>query len=796
MDTVKEQLKKLPKEKLTECIDKNLNNLGISLGELNEYNEKKFSQNKEDYKAVYPKSPTITHSDGKTYITNLKVLLAQNLYTGNKMIKLTDKLSKQLKIPEPPISWYISEKFDGIRAIWDGEKFVSRGQKVFTYVPEFFVRLMPPGIALDGEIWIGRNKFKEASRLSTLKIGSSRNQKQIDDLWRGKDEESCVKYMVYDLPASIEPFEIRMNFLEQIIKDRTYVWNEIEENVSKCPIRLTQQTKIKSMEQLINTYKTLTSVGAEGVMLRAPNSPYEPKRSKYLLKYKIKEDSEAIVRGYTKGTGKYSGLLGSLDCELIIDNEPSGVMFNIGTGFTDKDRTEYNNPKSSLYIPIGSIVSFSYMELSEDSVPRHPVYRGIRDDFKLKERIDKSNQSNESNQSNQSNQSNESNESNETIANDEEPKDYKQTIIDTFKILIKNEETQKELNWQFKRKSYKQVVDILSASPSTAGVYSVKDALQILRDGGSKLQGEEAYFIKNGEYKSRSIQKINEIIKTGKLSRATEIQDDPKVQAITELTKIPEIGPSKAEALYEKGITTIAELNNAYLTNSNIINAKQAIGLKHYEDLEKRISREEMDKWNLFFKNIFNETVNQLEKKNKNKNENENESYSKIQLVGSYRRGAETSGDIDILITSQDTTFGKKLMTKFIKNLLLTDKMDESLIFSSGTTKFMGLGKIETTSFYRHIDIFYYSQKEYPFALLFSTGSGQFNIEMRADAIKKGYSLSEKELKYTNGTPVTEEDYESDIKKSYPTEEKDIFDFLGIKYVEPKDRQSGTIINK
>jgi len=141
------------------------------------------------------------------------------------------------------------------------------------------------------------------------------------------------------------------------------------------------------MKQLIDTYKLLTSQGAEGVMLRAPNSPYETKRSKYLLKYKIKDDAEAIVRGYTMGTGKYKGLLGSLDCELILDQKPSGVMFNIGTGFTDKDRTEYNNSKSSLYIPIGSIVSFSYMELSEDSVPRHPVYRGIRDDFTIKQTL-------------------------------------------------------------------------------------------------------------------------------------------------------------------------------------------------------------------------------------------------------------------------------------------------------------------------------------------------------------------------------------------------------------------------
>ena len=120
-------------------------------------------------------------------------------------------------------------------------------------------------------------------------------------------------------------------------------------------------------------------------------------------------------------------------------------------------------------------------------------------------------------------------------------------------------------------------------------------------------------------------------------------------------------------------------------------------------------------------------------------------------------------------------------MTNFIKELLRTDNLDSSLVFSSGTTKFMGLGKIDT--YYRHIDIFYYTEKEYPFALLFSTGSGQFNIEMRADTIKKGYSLSEKELVYRDNTKVTEEEYMSDIDKPYPTTEKDIFDFLGLKYI-------------
>ena len=73
-------------------------------------------------------------------------------------------------------------------------------------------------------------------------------------------------------------------------------------------------------------------------MLRAPGSPYELKRSKYLLKYKIKEDSECIVREYILGDGRLKGLLGSLKCELLIDSKPSGIFTQIGTGLTDSQR--------------------------------------------------------------------------------------------------------------------------------------------------------------------------------------------------------------------------------------------------------------------------------------------------------------------------------------------------------------------------------------------------------------------------------------------------------------------------
>ena len=89
----------------------------------------------------------------------------------------------EYNVPPPPIGWYMSEKFDGQRALWDGAKFVTRGSpnghpRVYPYVPKWFIALMPPGIALDGEFFIRRSAFQEIGFLkSKLKPQSERKKK-------------------------------------------------------------------------------------------------------------------------------------------------------------------------------------------------------------------------------------------------------------------------------------------------------------------------------------------------------------------------------------------------------------------------------------------------------------------------------------------------------------------------------------------------------------------------------------------------------------------------------------------
>lgn len=257
----------------------------------------------------------------------------------------TGKVTSPPKGTSPaPIGWYLSEKYDGYRAIWDGQDFRSRVGNIFN-APEEFKAWMPKGIALDGELFAGRENFE--------KCGIFRKKEPCWAEWK----KMGISYQVFDIPSHSGPFEERMKVLQELVKKLCSV------NKSQCPIKLTRQTKVKSEEDLTETFKELLSKGAEGVMLRAPNSPYEPKRSRYLLKVKQFFDAECKIVGYTPGTGKYKDKLGAFICEL-----ENGKRFQM-SGMTDSVRENYMTTH-----PVGTIVTYTYMGLTGDGIPRHPGY--------------------------------------------------------------------------------------------------------------------------------------------------------------------------------------------------------------------------------------------------------------------------------------------------------------------------------------------------------------------------------------------------------------------------------------
>lgn len=256
--------------------------------------------------------------------------------------------------------------------------------------------------------------------------------------------------------------------------------------------------------------------------------------------------------------------------------------------------------------------------------------------------------------------------------------------------------------------------------------------------------------------------KIAEIIETGDLQQVKSI--DKEVEAITDLTRVFGIGPIRAKELYaQHGVQNVNDLKE----NPDILNDKQRIGLKYYEDFEKRIPKKEMIKHDEFIQRIIAEVDPKIN----------------AVIMGSYRRGANNSGDIDILLTHEDDpedydSVFDSVISKMKKEKYLLDD------FAKGTKKYNGVCRLKQHRTCRRIDIMYTRSKQFPFALLYFTGSQDFNIKLRSHALDKGYTLNEYGLKHIDGDSKGQE-ADGDFKS-----EEDVMNFLGLHYVVPEKREN------
>lgn len=238
--------------------------------------------------------------------------------------------------------YWVSEKYDGVRAYWNGANFVSRQGHVL-HAPEWFTSALPK-IALDGELWLGREKFEPLS-------GIVRRQSPATADWLD------IKFMVFDLPGSAEIFEQRLLQLEKIISE-----------INAPHIRLVPQFKVASHEALAELLDEMVAQGAEGLMLHRAPSVYNSGRSDDLLKLKKHLDAEAVVVRHIPGEGKYTGLLGSLEV-VAADNR----RFKIGSGFSDAER---KNPPA-----IGATITYKYFGLTVNGLPRFASFMRVRSDY-------------------------------------------------------------------------------------------------------------------------------------------------------------------------------------------------------------------------------------------------------------------------------------------------------------------------------------------------------------------------------------------------------------------------------
>ncbi len=272
--------------------------------------------------------------------TRRSLVLASLLAPFTSFAKSKDVLLAQDYKPGIDVSQYlISEKLDGVRALWDGKSLRFRsGQSISA--PAWFTAKLP-ATPLDGELWLARGKFDELS-------GIVRKLQAIDEEWRQ------VKFMVFELPAGNSTFEKRSKELQALVKQAN--WPQLQ---------WVEQFKLPDEKALQAKLKQITATGGEGLMLHRTDAPVTTGRSPVLLKLKPVSDAEGTVIAHIPGKGKYLGMLGALQIKT-----EDGHTVKIGTGLTDEQR---KNPP-----PIGSTITYSYRDTTPSGKPRFAAFLRVR----------------------------------------------------------------------------------------------------------------------------------------------------------------------------------------------------------------------------------------------------------------------------------------------------------------------------------------------------------------------------------------------------------------------------------
>lgn len=329
----------------------------------------------------------------------------------------------------------------------------------------------------------------------------------------------------------------------------------------------------------------------------------------------------------------------------------------------------------------------------------------------------------------------------------------KQKIIDEFtdltkqiKIDIDNSTGKERIKNTFRLKSIENAIKVLSR------LKEKEISIELIKD----LKG----------IGSGTIRRIEEIINYGKLSEIKITTKDEKfLKLMDELEESYGIGKKTAYSLFkEHNIKSMDELIKKVKSGKIILSDVAMKGLKFYGKITTKIPRKIIDS----ARELLLDTLFKID----------SELFGAI--CGSYRRMKETSGDIDLIVVhpkiqKKSDLKKNKYFKTIIKTLKLAGFIIESLTGDDVESKYMGIFSYE--GIIGRIDIRFIPYESFYFAYLYFTGGVDLNRNMRLIALTHGFKLNEYGL------------YKDGSNKSVKVEsEKDIFDILGLNYLQPKDR--------
>lgn len=239
-----------------------------------------------------------------------------------------------------PAPYLVSEKFDGVRALWDGRVLRHRSGREVAAPGWFVARL--PAEPLDGELWLGRRRFDALSAVV-------RAQRPDDAAWQQ------VRYLIFELPAADGTFADRARAIEALAR-----------RAGASPLQAVEQGRVGDRAELQRRLVETVAGGGEGLVLHRADAAVATGRGDVLMKLKPYLDAEATVVGHHAGRGKYAG-----DTGALLVQTPEGRRFRIGSGLPDALRQQ--PPR------LGSQVTYRYHDLTSSGLPRFASFLRVHD---------------------------------------------------------------------------------------------------------------------------------------------------------------------------------------------------------------------------------------------------------------------------------------------------------------------------------------------------------------------------------------------------------------------------------
>jgi DNA polymerase IV len=271
----------------------------------------------------------------------------------------------------------------------------------------------------------------------------------------------------------------------------------------------------------------------------------------------------------------------------------------------------------------------------------------------------------------------------------------------------------------------------------------------------------------------RLADKIEEIVLTDRLRKLDNTREDPLDSVLRLFLGVYGAGLVQANKWTQLGCRTLEDLRaKAKLTESH------KIGLDHYEEFNSRIPRAEVEAHGAVVKTALRKIDKKFE----------------ATVMGSYRRGARDSGDIDMIITCPgaslatlctvvfDSLVPQLFKSGFLKASLATSRSNEST-----GTKWHGASCLPTSEVWRRMDFLLVPEEEMGAALIYFTGNDIFNRSIRLLARKKNMRLNQRGL-YKDVKRGQRGERLNEGVLVEGRDEKKIFELLGVPWREPRER--------